>query len=257
LDLVLAVSIFNHLDEKAQVAWLREVRRVLRPGGIAIITFHGPLLSESLLEGALRARFREKGFVCMQEHSQGWGGVSDVYQSTYHAREYVERIWTRNLALRVYASFGNEHWQDMVVLEKLRSGCVPPPPIAVELPMGRLESPTLLARPAAGKLPFRGWAFYPDGREFSLSLSVDGRPVGDWSPGIPRDRVLMAGERRWGGHLMTRILGAFPHSKDSGFRFDADTRGLAPGRHRWELRVRLADGESPLRFSSGLFEIPA
>jgi SAM-dependent methyltransferase len=37
-DLVYAYSVFSHLSEAAHLAWLREFRRVLRPGGIAVLT---------------------------------------------------------------------------------------------------------------------------------------------------------------------------------------------------------------------------
>jgi SAM-dependent methyltransferase len=40
LDLVTAFSVFTHV-ESFDTTWLMEIRRVLRPGGIAWITFHG------------------------------------------------------------------------------------------------------------------------------------------------------------------------------------------------------------------------
>lgn len=39
LDLVCAFSVFTHIDE-TEAAWLAEIRRVLRPGGIAYLTVH-------------------------------------------------------------------------------------------------------------------------------------------------------------------------------------------------------------------------
>jgi len=40
-DLIYALSVFTHLDVDAQMAWLREFLRTLRPGGILILTLHG------------------------------------------------------------------------------------------------------------------------------------------------------------------------------------------------------------------------
>ncbi len=40
-DLVYAFSVFTHMDIKAQQAWRDELRRILRPGGILLLSVHG------------------------------------------------------------------------------------------------------------------------------------------------------------------------------------------------------------------------
>jgi SAM-dependent methyltransferase len=40
-DLIYAFSVFTHLDIKAQKAWRDELRRILRPRGILLLTLHG------------------------------------------------------------------------------------------------------------------------------------------------------------------------------------------------------------------------
>jgi SAM-dependent methyltransferase len=47
VDLVLAMSVFTHLTEH-WAGWLREIHRVLRPGGLLISTFLGRGMSESI-----------------------------------------------------------------------------------------------------------------------------------------------------------------------------------------------------------------
>lgn len=39
LDLITAMSVFTHIDE-TETGWLMELRRILRPGGLAIVTIH-------------------------------------------------------------------------------------------------------------------------------------------------------------------------------------------------------------------------
>src|SRR5436190_345316 len=39
-DLVYAHSVLTHLTQETAVAWLAELRRVLKPGGVAVLTFH-------------------------------------------------------------------------------------------------------------------------------------------------------------------------------------------------------------------------
>ena len=41
LDLAYAFSVFTHLDEAMQFAWMREMGRVLRPNGLLVVTTHG------------------------------------------------------------------------------------------------------------------------------------------------------------------------------------------------------------------------
>ena len=48
-DLVYAFSVFTHLDIKAQKAWRDEFRRILRPGGILLLSVHGNAYNERLV----------------------------------------------------------------------------------------------------------------------------------------------------------------------------------------------------------------
>lgn len=41
-DLVYALSVFTHLEERRQRDWIAELRRVTRPGGFVLFTTHGP-----------------------------------------------------------------------------------------------------------------------------------------------------------------------------------------------------------------------
>jgi SAM-dependent methyltransferase len=55
-DLVYALSVFTHLTTPLQVAWLRELRRVLRPRGLLLLTTHGRAYYDRL-NADERARF--------------------------------------------------------------------------------------------------------------------------------------------------------------------------------------------------------
>ena len=46
-DLVYALSVFTHLPENLQLAWMSELSRVLRPGGHLLMTTHGESLCSS------------------------------------------------------------------------------------------------------------------------------------------------------------------------------------------------------------------
>jgi len=77
-DLVYALSVFTHLEEEAQLAWMRELRRVLRPGGLLLVTTHGAAYVDRLTQGE-RARFA-RGEVVVR-----WGEVAGSNLcSAYH-----------------------------------------------------------------------------------------------------------------------------------------------------------------------------
>ena len=41
LDMIYGISVMTHLTEAAQFVWLKELRRLLKPGGICVLTVHG------------------------------------------------------------------------------------------------------------------------------------------------------------------------------------------------------------------------
>jgi SAM-dependent methyltransferase len=47
-DVVYALSVFTHLPEDLQLAWMRELERLLRPGGFLLVTTHGERYRERL-----------------------------------------------------------------------------------------------------------------------------------------------------------------------------------------------------------------
>jgi SAM-dependent methyltransferase len=111
LDLVLAYSVLTHIDV-LETAWLAEIRRVLRPGGLAIVTVHterswellepGLGLHDSLLE--LAGSITEidvsdamlAGPMPAPRVAMSWPTVADVYNSVvFHSQEYIRDRWSR------------------------------------------------------------------------------------------------------------------------------------------------------------------
>ena len=118
-DLVYGISVFTHLDEPPQLAWLEELRRVLRPGGIALLTTHGPSLQEGLRPDQ-RAALRESGFAFVVSRTGRYklDGLPDFYQTAFHTEDYVRRQWARFFEVRAYLGQGMTGYQDLVVVEK-------------------------------------------------------------------------------------------------------------------------------------------
>ncbi|HEY7767496.1 class I SAM-dependent methyltransferase [Longimicrobium sp.] len=116
-DLVYAISVLTHLDEEYQCRWLEELRRVTRPGGVLLLTVHGPDRVRGDLGPELQAQVHEKGilFVPSLLHR---GIFPEWYQLTYHSREYVEKTFARYFRVLDYIPLGLNAYQDIVVLER-------------------------------------------------------------------------------------------------------------------------------------------
>jgi SAM-dependent methyltransferase len=112
-DFVYSISIFTHLPEAMQFAWLKDINRVLKPGGRAVISTHS--------FGAPRKRKEEKLIARGFHHGGGKGaeGLPDFYQTSYHTREYIEREWAKVIAVESFVEKGVNKDQNLVLCGRL------------------------------------------------------------------------------------------------------------------------------------------
>src|SRR5690606_2578116 len=105
-DFIYCISLFTHLDEPMQDEWLDEIHRLLKPGGHLLATTHGALATGSCTARELEA-LASKGFVFRTSRRRfKLDGLPDFYQTTFHARWYVERHWGRRFRIVSYAEGG-------------------------------------------------------------------------------------------------------------------------------------------------------
>ncbi len=113
-DLVYALSVFTHLTAALQVAWRDELLRVLRSGGLLLLTTHGRSYVPRLDEEE-RARF-EHGELVVR-----WGDVPGTNLcSAYHPERYLRETFAQGftlLELEPEGARGNPT-QDLVLLRK-------------------------------------------------------------------------------------------------------------------------------------------
>ena len=83
-DLVYALSIFTHLDELHALRWLAELRRVLKPGGLLLLTVAGEAYRDRL-EPDERARYDRGEQVVQFDTARGTNLCI-----AYHSQAYVE-----------------------------------------------------------------------------------------------------------------------------------------------------------------------
>jgi SAM-dependent methyltransferase len=82
-DFVYAMSVFTHLPVDLQAAWMAEMRRVIRPGGLLAITTMGEAFAHSLSEDE-RSVF-ESGDIVVREASLAGTNLCAVY----HPEQYL------------------------------------------------------------------------------------------------------------------------------------------------------------------------
>lgn len=109
-DFIYAFSVFTHLPEELQVAWMDELRRVLRVGGYLLITTHGESYAHELTD-AERAAFMSGQLVVR------YGRVAGTNLcAAFHPPPYVRGTLARSLDVIDYAP--NRVGQDFILLEK-------------------------------------------------------------------------------------------------------------------------------------------
>jgi len=118
-DLVYGVSVFTHLDERHQNDWLHELSRVTRPGAVILLTVHGDLTTSGLSESEI-AVTRKRGifFKKFLPGKYKLDGLPDFYQSTFHTKEYVERVWAKFFEVTDYLPRRMNGHQDVVLLKR-------------------------------------------------------------------------------------------------------------------------------------------
>jgi SAM-dependent methyltransferase len=113
-DLVYALSVFTHLTGDLQLAWRDELRRVLRPGGLLLVTTHGRSYVPRL--GAEERERFERGELVVR-----WGDVAGTNLcSAYHPEAYLRDTFAQGFAfleLEAEGARGNPT-QDLVLLRK-------------------------------------------------------------------------------------------------------------------------------------------
>lgn len=105
-DLVFALSVFTHMTESAQDAWLAELRRVTCPGAVLLLSTHGPHTWPSL-PPSLRREVEHDGFLWI-----------DASENAYHSTAYVQERWSAHFDVLDVIPHGVVGYQDLVVARR-------------------------------------------------------------------------------------------------------------------------------------------
>jgi len=123
-DLVYGVSVFTHLREPLQQAWLDELARVTSKAAFLLMTIH----CRSALEFArllpdeyarVRSDIDHRGLLVTGEnpHLDGYADHGGEYVNVFHTHKYVRRTWSRHFDV-VAVIPGYIFTQDLVILRR-------------------------------------------------------------------------------------------------------------------------------------------
>jgi SAM-dependent methyltransferase len=113
-DLVYAFSVMTHLSEDLQRAWMRECRRVLKPGGYLLFSTLGEYyVSRNRLTDDERRSFESGNVIVLYEGSAGTSLCS-----AYHPREYVARELAGELEAVTFRAAADDGRHDIHVFRK-------------------------------------------------------------------------------------------------------------------------------------------
>jgi ubiquinone/menaquinone biosynthesis C-methylase UbiE len=115
-DLVYVISVFTHLNEQMQFAWLGELSRVTKTGAYLLMTIQGRNHQQKHPADTQKA-IAERGLYYI-ESAPETEGLPAFYKTTIHTREYVEREWSRFFDILHFEEMGAEGHQDLILCRK-------------------------------------------------------------------------------------------------------------------------------------------
>ena len=113
-DIVYLMSVFTHLGIKSQRAWLAELNRVTRPGGVVLLTFHDEDHSTLPLDPVIRETLAASGYYVANAQGEG-----SNFTATFQTRAFTQQLLSETFdVLEVIPSHETQLMQALAVLRR-------------------------------------------------------------------------------------------------------------------------------------------
>jgi SAM-dependent methyltransferase len=114
-DLIYSVSVFTHLPEDMQLAWLSELARMSAPSGLLMLTTRAKSLLQ-YLPAENHVELDEKGFY--YQDGPTTDGLPDFYRTTYHTDHYIRTVWSKYFEILEIVAGGYDTHMDIVICRR-------------------------------------------------------------------------------------------------------------------------------------------
>ena len=91
-DLIYGISIFTHIEAALQVAWLKELHRILKPNGVLLISTHGQAHHNKLL--SWEKKLLNRNGILTQNYFQKGHRMMSTYHLSDHFKKMINPYFT-------------------------------------------------------------------------------------------------------------------------------------------------------------------
>ncbi len=113
-DIIYGLSVLTHLSEKMHYEWINELTRILKPGGIILLTTQGKNFTRLLIESELKKY--QKGEIVVR------GNVKEGHRtfSAFHPTEFMKHLFTNLNIVEHIVRKPTKNWfpQDIWIAKK-------------------------------------------------------------------------------------------------------------------------------------------
>ncbi|RPJ62352.1 MAG: class I SAM-dependent methyltransferase [Acidobacteria bacterium] len=133
-DVVIASSVMTHLTRNSQLDWLREMRRILSPGGLFLASVLGRYSAARECHAPVSIRQRLRAHFSRRKAGLGSTkpGIDDrvqnrsldgivpagYYRNVFQTAEYTREVWSKEMEVLDYIERGLDSYQDLVIVRR-------------------------------------------------------------------------------------------------------------------------------------------
>jgi SAM-dependent methyltransferase len=117
-DLIVSFSVFTHLSKETQFSWLKEMQRLLIPGGLFLTTVHGEFATAFSFPSEKIEHVLKDGIFEVKDERLDGIAPEGYYRGTYQGKEYTLREWSSYFEILEYKERGASNFQDLVVMRR-------------------------------------------------------------------------------------------------------------------------------------------
>jgi SAM-dependent methyltransferase len=119
-DIIISYSVFTHLQRDVQLSWIKEMKRILMPGGLFFASVHGDFAT-SFTPPHIQEEVERNG-ISDSSLDPNLDGIAPegYYRGVYQTRDYTVRELGKYFRVVDYRERVMGNFQDLVILQKKR-----------------------------------------------------------------------------------------------------------------------------------------